>query len=120
MGTFYGLFTQSGEGCDYTIGCGMVWRKLRATTPEEAVTEAMGAFSLEVSDVHNIEVIRVVEVAAEIDLADEIKAARQVIKEERAASARAAKRAQIERLQRELDGVEGEAASIARCDHRHG
>jgi len=39
---YYLYKQQEGQGCDYTIGCGMVLEELEATTKEEAIEEIIG------------------------------------------------------------------------------
>ncbi len=41
MAKFLVLMRQSGEGCDYTIGCGIKWKFLEAGTVEEAALSAV-------------------------------------------------------------------------------
>jgi hypothetical protein len=36
---YYALFHGQDEGCDYTIGCNMVYEKLKSTTIKEAKKE---------------------------------------------------------------------------------
>ena len=40
MAQYAVVMVESGEGCDYTIGCGTRMEMLKATTVEEAVSEA--------------------------------------------------------------------------------
>ncbi len=39
--SYYLYMNQSGEGCDYTIGCGQKLLALKASTIEEAIEEAI-------------------------------------------------------------------------------
>ena len=39
---YFLLREQAGQGCDYTIGCGITFEPLRANTMDEAITEVMG------------------------------------------------------------------------------
>lgn len=44
---FYLYRKQLGQGCDYTIGCGEALHELKAQSTEEAVKEAVAAFTNE-------------------------------------------------------------------------
>jgi len=44
---FVCIMEQSGQGCDYTIGCGMTYFILEATTADEATTELIKRLSYE-------------------------------------------------------------------------
>lgn len=41
MAKFLVLMKQSGQGCDYTIGCGIKWKHLEAPSLEEATVSAV-------------------------------------------------------------------------------
>ena len=90
------------KGCDYSIGCGVEMRQLKATTIEAAILEACGtaeegpAFD---ERVESITILLVTEVASCATRLEELRA-----ENKRRVDARklAAKRAELARLKREL------------------
>lgn len=97
---FYAYTKGRGEGCDYTIGCNLRLNRLSATMMEDAIVEAVGEWST--YDDEQIEKITVLRVTEEADCGARIDALRTERDVARKTSERAAKRAELERLKREL------------------
>lgn len=97
----YAYYKGRGEGCDYTIGCNLQIARLSATTMEAAIIEAVGDEWNEHDD-ERIEKITILRVTEEVDCADRIAQLRAQREEAKKARDVAAKRAQLERLKREL------------------
>ena len=97
----YAYYKGRGEGCDYTIGCNLKVERLKATTVEAAITEAIGKDWSEYDD-ERIEKITILRVTEEIDCADRIAQLRAQREEAKKARDVASKRAQLERLKQEL------------------
>lgn len=110
-GTTYALLLrQHGEGCDYTIGCGLAVRPLNATTLEAARIEALGKFmrgdlklheKREDGGGHAITEATIIRIEGSV--VDEVRAwmAEQAAaqKQQRAATIEAAERAELARFQ---------------------
>jgi len=106
---YYALIKQVGEGCDYTIGCGRNWKRLEATTLEEATQEALTSVHITDFEVSNerqptreIESIQLLAVAEEHDLSAAIESKVQEDIQAWREQQRAAKLEQLKQLQREL------------------
>jgi len=103
---YYALYTGHGHGCDYTIGCNETFQKLRAVGMDgaklEAIAEAPHGISRDQWGSVYTEKILVLAVVDECDLAPEIVAERARKVEEQQADEVAKKRAEFERLKREL------------------
>lgn len=94
---------QEGEGCDYSIGCGIQVVKLKATTLLEAREEVKQIFDdYGVAHIDNKLKSAVIITITE-DVMPICKAFIAEKDQERAADDRKAKQAEINRLQRELD-----------------
>lgn len=100
--SFWAIYEGHGEGCDYTIGCNLSFDKLLATTLEDAKIEALRGYTDRGDRDDRFERIRVLEVTGEHDLAAEMRAIVAKRQQEAAEQAKAEKRAQIERLKKEL------------------
>ena len=99
---FYAYTEGRGEGCDYTIGCNLCVERLRATTMEAAIAEAVGD-TWSAYDDERVKRVTVLRVTEEVDCGERIaalRAERRVAEEQGAALA--LKRAQLEHLKREL------------------
>lgn len=97
---FYAWFKGKGEGCDYTIGCNEQLRRLNATDMTAAEDEACGDWSE--YDNERVERITILRVTEEHDCAAHIALLRAEREAKEAAMAKASKRAEFERLKREL------------------
>jgi len=99
---FYLWLKQSGEGCDYTIGCGQRLVLLNAETMEQARTEADK--TMEYYGVGSAE--RKMDHALILSLAEDampmVRAREAKLDELKKTEERERKRAQLERLKREL------------------
>lgn len=98
---FYAYTKGRGEGCDYTIGCNLKIERLKATTMEAAIVEATGEGWSKYDD-ERIETITILRVAEEADCGERIAALRAERETAKRGAGQAAKRAQLERLKREL------------------
>lgn len=86
MKTYLIIIKQSGEGCDFTIGCGLNIYNFKANTPEEAFTKWAESLSL-TSDPYTFEEydtgtyaldsVKIVEIANESNLWDKFKIERR-------------------------------------------
>lgn len=107
MPVYYALLKGNGEGCDYTIGCNMRWRRLRATTLDGAKAEALfpdgpTEASHCVGGEPRVAEITILEVCAEIDLRHDIAVARDEYRIAQEQTKIAEKRRTFERLKKEL------------------
>lgn len=98
---FYALLIGPGYGCDYTIGCNRNWKRIEADSLADAKAKAVDRDDLTGRDAR-VEEIILLEVTGEHSLANEIRDRiaddERRVEEERTKE----KRAQLERLKREL------------------
>lgn len=100
---FVALMKQSGEGCDYTIGCGRQIQWLSATTLDEAKNEARqiledyGSYRGSEMELESFLIVPVTEVYDWLEeLYDEVDEQKRIYKEQRE---RERELAELERLQ---------------------
>ncbi len=102
MAKFCLVMRQSGEGCDYTIGCGFRWEILHADTPEEALSSAKGVVLYHGWSKDGVSEAFLLPADAMVNLGPLLDADRAEEAAERAASdraaAEAAERSEYERL----------------------
>ena len=98
---FYAYTEGRGEGCDYTIGCNLCVERLRATTMEAAIAEAVGD-TWSAYDDERVKRVTVLRVTEEVDCGERIAALRAERVAEEQGAVLALKRAQLEHLKREL------------------
>lgn len=101
----YGVFLkESGEGCDYTIGCGQTFRVLKSTTLEDATIEARTEI-FDTTYISNYD-RRTLQQAFLVEIKEDLTAfcglATKQKEQDRDAEEKAQKRAQIEKLRKEL------------------
>lgn len=102
MGDVFYAYTEGrGEGCDYTIGCNLCVERLNATTMEAAIAEAVGD-TWSTYDDERVARVTVLRVTEEVDCGERIAALRAARVAGEQGEALAAKRAQLERLKREM------------------
>ena len=97
MDSYYVVVKQAGEGCDYTIGCGLAMWKLDAANHAEAVAEARALY--EESYENELASMKLVTSSQDLPVhkwRGEVEQARAAAK---AAKSEAAERAELERLQ---------------------
>ena len=101
---YYALVKGRGDGCDYTIGCNLTWTRLKAVSLEQAKMEAITNYppSIDRDFGTDIESILILGVVDEANLAIELDARRAETHAEKKKAEQAKKRAEFERLKREL------------------
>lgn len=98
---FYAWYQGKGDGCDYTIGCNQRISRLVAASIPAAIEEACGDEWSEYDD-ERIERITILRVTEEHDCVPHIASLRAERDSKEKQASVAAKRAQLERLKREL------------------
>lgn len=96
----YLMMQQAGEGCDYTIGCGKTFYKLRSTDMENAKKETSEIILDSTNSEQTIEKALIVELKEDISMFGEI--AKNERYREQQDRDRLTKKAQLEKLKREL------------------
>ena len=107
MPVYYALIKGDGEGCDYTIGCNMRWKRLKATTLDGAKEESLfpdgrRENSCVVGEYNPVDSITILEVAAATDLAQDIAVLRDKHRRTQELTQTAKKLLEFERLRKEL------------------
>ena len=95
---YWVLLTGHGEGCDYTIGCNLNWRKLKTTNLEEVIEEVKEIID-EYADpsIVGAKVLRVCDIM-DIDIKEIKENKNKLIEEQKQKELKEKERAELERL----------------------
>lgn len=104
MSKFIAYVKQRGEGCDYTIGCGLAIYEPKATTLDEATAEVLREYPpVNHEGKRDIASIMLYEVAVTYNLSEAIDVEIERLSVERKAEALAEKKRKLEALRREVE-----------------